>query len=303
MAQQLGRLSGQARGAAGEAERAGAAAARAQDALDTALAEVEELAERLETAEEMPFEEEPDTSVRDRLAADGANARQTEMEARLQVRTHEERVKGLAGRADSLDRAARAEREARARAEQRRARLRHEAEVAAAVAAGARQLLAHVEVSLARAAEERTAAEAAKARREEELARARTEGRDLKAELDKLTDSVHRGEVLGAEKRLRMEQLEAKTLEELGVEPAGLVSEYGPHQLVPPSPPPRANSSRRTRSTRATSPVPSSGPSRRSASRPPSVPTSSSARSIRSPWRSSRRWRNATSSSASSWRT
>ncbi|MFC9830948.1 chromosome segregation protein SMC [Streptomyces albogriseolus] len=237
VAQQLGRLAGQARGAAGEAERAGAAAERAQEALDTALAEVEELAERLEAAEEMPFEEEPDTSVRDRLAADGANARQTEMEARLQVRTHEERVKGLAGRADSLDRAARVEREARARAEQRRARLRHEAEVAAAVAAGARQLLAHVEVSLARAADERTAAEAAKARREEELARARAEGRDLKAELDKLTDSVHRGEVLGAEKRLRMEQLEAKALEELGVEPAGLVAEYGPHQLVPPSPP------------------------------------------------------------------
>ncbi|WP_431992576.1 chromosome segregation protein SMC [Streptomyces albogriseolus] len=237
VAQQLGRLAGQARGAAGEAERAGAAAERAQEALDTALAEVEELAERLETAEETPFEEEPDTSVRDRLAADGANARQTEMEARLQVRTHEERVKGLAGRADSLDRAARAEREARARAEQRRARLRHEAEVAAAVAAGARQLLAHVEVSLARAADERTAAEAAKARREEELARARAEGRDLKAELDKLTDSVHRGEVLGAEKRLRMEQLEAKALEELGVEPTGLVAEYGPHQLVPPSPP------------------------------------------------------------------
>ncbi|MFI0507297.1 chromosome segregation protein SMC [Streptomyces albogriseolus] len=237
VAQQLGRLAGQARGAAGEAERAGAAADRAQETLDTALAEVEELAERLEAAEEMPFEEEPDTSVRDRLAADGANARQTEMEARLQVRTHEERVKGLAGRADSLDRAARAEREARARAEQRRARLRHEAEVAGAVAAGARQLLAHVEVSLARAAEERTAADAAKARREEELARARTEGRDLKAELDKLTDSVHRGEVLGAEKRLRMEQLEAKALEELGVEPAGLVAEYGPHQLVPPSPP------------------------------------------------------------------
>ncbi|MFH8451880.1 chromosome segregation protein SMC [Streptomyces fungicidicus] len=237
VAQQLGRLAGQARGAAGEAERAGAAAARAQDALDTALADAGELAERLAVAEEAPFEEEPDTAVRDRLAADGANARQTEMEARLQARTHEERVKGLAGRADSLDRAARTEREARARAEQRRARLRHEAEVAAAVASGARQLLAHVEVSLARAGEERTAAEAAKARREQELARARTEGRDLKADLDKLTDSVHRGEVLGAEKRLRMEQLETKALEELGVEPAGLVSEYGPHQPVPPSPP------------------------------------------------------------------
>ncbi|MFF6916785.1 chromosome segregation protein SMC [Streptomyces sp. NPDC012466] len=237
VAQQLGRLAGQARGAAGEAERSAAAAARAQEALDKALQEVEELAERLAVAEEMPIEEEPDTSGRDRLAADGANARQTEMEARLQVRTHEERVKGLAGRADSLDRAARAEREARARAEQRRARLRHEAAVAEAVGAGARQLLAHVEVSLARADEERTAAEAAKARREQELVRARTEGRDLKAELDKLTDSVHRGEVLGAEKRLRIEQLETKALEELGVEPAGLVAEYGPRQLVPPSPP------------------------------------------------------------------
>ncbi|MEU6368060.1 AAA family ATPase [Streptomyces sp. NPDC046931] len=237
VAQQLGRLAGQARAAAGEAERSTAAAARAQEALEKALTEVEELAERLAVAEEMPVEEEPDTSVRDRLAADGANARQTEMEARLQVRTHEERVKGLAGRADSLDRAARAEREARARAEQRRARLRHEAAVAEAVASGARRLLAHVEVSLGRAQAERTAAEAAKARREEELAAARAEGRDLKAELDKLTDSVHRGEVLGAEKRLRIEQLETKALEELGVEPAGLVAEYGPDQPVPPSPP------------------------------------------------------------------
>ncbi|MER5518056.1 chromosome segregation protein SMC [Streptomyces sp. NPDC002763] len=237
VAQQLGRLAGQARGAAGEAERSAAAAARAQESLDKALEEVEVLAERLAVAEEMPVEEEPDTSVRDRLAADGANARQTEMEARLQVRTHEERVKGLAGRADSLDRAARAEREARARAEQRRARLRHEAAVAEAVASGARQLLAHVEVSVGRADRERDAAEAAKARREQELAAARSTGRDLKAELDKLTDSVHRGEVLGAEKRLRIEQLETKALEELGVEPAGLVEEYGPHQLVPPSPP------------------------------------------------------------------
>ncbi|MEU3058053.1 AAA family ATPase [Streptomyces griseus] len=236
VAQQLGRLAGQARGAAGEAERMTASAARAQEALERATEEAEELAERLLVAEEAPAEEEPDTSVRDRLAADGANARQTEMEARLQARTHEERVKALAGRADSLDRAARVEREARTRAEQRRARLRYEAEVASAVASGARQLLAHVEVSLVRADQERTSAEAAKGERERELTVERDRGRALKGELDKLTDSVHRGEVLGAEKRLRIEQLETKALEELGVEPAGLVSEYGPDQLVPPSP-------------------------------------------------------------------
>ncbi|ROQ34604.1 condensin subunit Smc [Streptomyces sp. PanSC19] len=236
VAQRLGRLAGQARGAAGEAERTAAAAARAQEALEKATAEAEELAERLLAAEEMPAEDEPDTSTRDRLASDGAQARQTEMEARLQVRTHEERVKGLAGRADSLERAARAEREARARAEQRRARLRHEERVAGAVAAGARTLLAHVEVSLARAGREREAAEAARAERERGLTAARARGRDLKAELDKLTDSVHRGEVLGAEKRLRIEQLEAKALEEFGVEATALVAEYGPDQPVPPSP-------------------------------------------------------------------
>ncbi|MFD7836607.1 AAA family ATPase [Streptomyces sp. NPDC059761] len=242
VAQQLGRLAGQAKGAAGEAERSAAAAAKAQDALEQALAEVEECAERLAVAEENdPLGDggagEPDTAVRDRLAADGANARQTEMEARLQLRTHEERVKGLAGRADSLDRGARAEREARARAERRRARLRHEAEVARAVADGARQLLAHLEVSLRRAEQERAAAEYAKGLRERELGEARTRGRDLKGELDKLTDSVHRGEVLGAEKRLRIEQVESRALEEFGMEAASLVAEYGPDQPVPPSPP------------------------------------------------------------------
>ncbi|WP_062205897.1 chromosome segregation protein SMC [Streptomyces sp. NBRC 109706] len=238
VAQDLGRLGGQSRGAAGEAERAEAAVERATAELTRAVEQAEELAERLAVTEEAgEDDDDPDTSTRDRLAADGANARQTEMEARLQVRTHEERVRGLAGRADSLDRAARAEREARARAERRRARARHEAEVAGAVADGARQLLAHVEASLARAEAERSAAEAAKAERERALAAERSAGREVKDELDKLTDSVHRGEVLGAEKRLRIEQLEARALEELGVEPAGLVAEYGPDQPVPPSPP------------------------------------------------------------------
>ncbi|MBO8190666.1 chromosome segregation protein SMC [Streptomyces oryzae] len=240
IAGKVGTLAGQARAAQGEAERAGAAVTKAEEALEKARREADELAESLAVAEEAQEAEgggDPDTSVRDRLAADGANARQTEMEARLQVRTHEERVKAIAGRADALDRGACAEREARARAEERRARLRHEAEVAQAVADGARQLLAHVEASLERAREEREGIERAKAEREAALAEERTAGRALKDELDKLTDSVHRGEVLGAEKRMRIEQLETKALEELGVEPAGLIRDYGPDQLVPPSPP------------------------------------------------------------------
>ncbi|WP_329174242.1 chromosome segregation protein SMC [Streptomyces sp. NBC_01477] len=235
VAQQLGRFGGQARAAAGEADRAATAVGRSQESLAAAREEFEELSYRLSEAQEEPGEEEPDTSVRDRLAADGANARQTEMEARLQLRTHEERVKGLAGRADGLDRAARAERETRARAERRRLRLAYEASVAAAVCDGARGLLDCVQVSLARAEAERAAAEQARAEREAELGQERRRGRELKSELDRLTGDVHKGEVLGAEKRLRIEQLESRALEEHGMEPAGLVAEYGPDQLVPPS--------------------------------------------------------------------
>ncbi|GGV33277.1 chromosome partition protein Smc [Kitasatospora herbaricolor] len=235
----LGRLGGQARAAAGEAERLAASAARAEEGLEQATAAAEELAGRLATAEESADAEdqEPDAAEQARLAEAAAQARQAELETRLSVRTHEERVRALAGRADQLDRSARAEREARARAAARRERARHESAVARAVAAGTRQLLACLEISLARAAAERDEAEQARAARESELRAGREHGRELKAELDKLVDAGHRDEVLRAEKRLRIEQLEAKALDEFGIESEELLAGYGPGVPVPPGVP------------------------------------------------------------------
>ncbi|MFD8591487.1 chromosome segregation protein SMC [Streptomyces sp. NPDC059637] len=243
----LGLLGGQARAAEAEAERAAAAVEHARASLEEAQERAGELGRRLAEAEaEAAVEagsggasahEEPDTSRRDRLAEEGADARRAETEARLAVRTHEERVRALAGRADALDRAARAEREARARARAHRARAAREAAVAGAVAAGAQNLLRHVEASLARAEQDRAAAERERAGCEAELTAERARGRELEAVLDALTDSVHRGEVLGAEKRARIGQLEAKALEDHGVEPETLVAEYGPDRPVPASPP------------------------------------------------------------------
>ncbi|MCU7822677.1 chromosome segregation protein SMC [Kitasatospora sp. DSM 101779] len=232
----LGRSAGQARAAADESERLAAAAQRAEQGLVEAQDAAEELAARLEAAEELDAagEDEPDTAERDRLAAAGTAARAAEVEARLAVRTHEERVRSLAGRADQLDRAAAAEREARARAARRRARARHEAAVATAVAAGARVLLAAVESSLAAADAERTAVEEDRTGREAELRTAREHGRELKAELDRLVDAGHRDEVLRAEKRLRIEQLESRALEEFGIGGQELIDGYGPDQPVPP---------------------------------------------------------------------
>jgi chromosome segregation protein len=64
----------------------------------------------------------------------------------------------------------------------------------------------------------------------------RTKVRELEAELSALTDTVHRDEMLRTEHRLRMEQLEQRSLDELGLDLESLVADYGPDQLVPPPP-------------------------------------------------------------------
>jgi hypothetical protein len=63
------------------------------------------------------------------------------MDARLALRTAEERARALAGRAEQLERAAAAERDARAKAVQRQERRHRQMLTAAAVHAGARYVL------------------------------------------------------------------------------------------------------------------------------------------------------------------
>ena len=51
--------------------------------------------------------------------------------------------------------------------------------------------------------------------------------------MEQLTSSVHQDEIARAEQRMRIEQLETKAVEELGVDVATLVDEYGPENDVP----------------------------------------------------------------------
>ncbi|MDP3891259.1 chromosome segregation protein SMC, partial [Nocardioides sp.] len=119
VAEELGQYGSQARAARGEAERLTASIAAAEEARDKDLAGLADLEARLARAEDAP-EEEPDTSERERLTEAARAARQGEMDARLALRTSEERARAMHGRADGLLRAARSEREARARAAERR---------------------------------------------------------------------------------------------------------------------------------------------------------------------------------------
>jgi chromosome segregation protein len=116
-----------------------------------------------------------------------------------------------------------------------RARRARETVVAAAVMTGVSAALTRIEVSLNDAAAEREAAEQARTVREGELLGLRAQARELSAELERLTDVVHRDEVARAEQRLRIEQLETRLAEEFGLDGDTVVSEYGPDVLVPPS--------------------------------------------------------------------
>jgi len=236
VAEQLGLLGQAARAATAEADRLAAAEQAALQALSSDEATLTELEQRLVQAESEGADEEI-VDDRPRLAVATEEARAREVEARLAVRTGEERLASLIARAEGLERAAAHERASRRRAIERREQRAREAEVAQAVARGIQVVLRYLEESLTRADSERRQREQQHAEREASLHQARQSLRELSVEMERLTDSVHRDEVARAEQRLRIEQVEGRVIEEFGIEPDALIAEYGPDQPVPPTPP------------------------------------------------------------------
>jgi chromosome segregation protein len=237
VAEQLGQLGSTARAARAEAERQRTTLTRKQETVAEDREALTELAERLEGAQQTPTDEEPSTDERDRLAELATRARSTEMDTRLALRTAEERVRALAGRAEQLERAAATEREARSRAAAREQRRVRQVATATAVLAGAEFVLTALESALLRAEQLRAGAQEERQMHERALAVAREAEQALVAEQARLTDVVHKDEVVRAEQRMRIDALRTRSLDELGIEPDVLVEEYGPHQPVPPSPP------------------------------------------------------------------
>ncbi|MFD0774737.1 AAA family ATPase, partial [Streptomonospora algeriensis] len=106
--------------------------------------------------------------------------------------------------------------------------------VAESVAEAASRALERIETSLADADAQRKQAEEERAAREAELKTVRARVREQSVELEKLVNTVHGSEVARAERKLRLEQLETKAVEEMGIEVSVLVEEYGPRVPVPP---------------------------------------------------------------------
>ncbi len=248
----LGRLAGAARAAGDEVRRLETAIETAQRAGEKDRARLAELTGQLTEAENSAEAADPDGTDPDGAGQDGAEAdtsgaaaikdtlaqrctmaRNAEMEARLEVRTVEERLRAIEGRADALNSAATAERQARERAQARLRQRAADAAVARAVARGAQLATARAEQSLGAALARRTEAEHATAEGADELKVVRARVRDLAAELDTVVSSAHGAEIARAEHRLRLEQMEAHAVEEFGVQAAELVADYGPAVPIP----------------------------------------------------------------------
>lgn len=240
VARELGTLETQAKAAAAEAERYTASIAKAQQAREADATKLGELEERLAAAQDAPDTEEQaaSTEIRDELAEQASAARSRETEARLTVRTAEERQRAIAGRADSLAEAAATERQERQQAAERRNRREQQARRAQDAAEAARLALEAIQQSLVTAEKEHQTAEQAVSAHNAELATARTRVRDLSVELDKVVNSAHGSEQARVERRARLEELEAKAVDELGTEVEPLLAEYGPSVPIPPPEPP-----------------------------------------------------------------
>jgi chromosome segregation protein len=176
---------------------------------------------------------EPDHAHAESLRNEVSDARTTEVEARLAVRTSEERVASISARALALEESARAEREASERAVSRRGARARGAVISQAIAEAAYEALINIERSIAKAQVERSRLETARTDREGETLTVRSRNRELTQELDQLTSSVHRDEIARAEQRMRVEALQTKAVEELGIDIPTLISEYGPDKDVP----------------------------------------------------------------------
>ncbi|MGB3184883.1 MAG: AAA family ATPase, partial [Ornithinimicrobium sp.] len=248
VAERLSQLGADMRAAQAEAERATRAIEAAKETVDRTDRELGQLQARLEDARSQTTagdDDQPtglDQAVADReaLAEAAARARSLETEARLTLRTLQERAGAVQTRVRSLADAAQEASSARQRAATRAQVRQQQAARATAVAQASEYLVRWTERIGQDADRQRLALAAAQQQRDHTLAQTRVRSRELGEQVRELTSSVHQDEVARAEQRLRIEALRTRALDELGIDPETLLSEFGPANPVPAFDPPAA---------------------------------------------------------------
>ena len=159
--------------------------------------------------------------------------RQREMEARLALRTAEERLRSVSGKSDALLHQAGAVEERLDRAKRAAERREGASRIAAEVAEDSARGFAAVQRLRESVTQERVSLQVDQDVVELQLRECRRLLEELQAEATKLANSLHHSELIQAEHRLRYEQLGARAIEELSMGPDALIEEYGPLLPVP----------------------------------------------------------------------
>lgn len=195
--------------------------------------ELTELLQKKEIADISPADLQQKLSDLDtRLESAHTNTialRTKETEARLQLRTCEERLRAIAGRADALENSAKATQERIEKAQQEQLRRKELIKNAEVIGNESLQALQFTQELLQKVSAQRAEAEVERTTRDTQLTVARTELDKLLAQETQLNDLNHRRELAIAQIRAQYEQLTAKAIDDLGMEVATLVNEYGPH--------------------------------------------------------------------------
>ncbi len=235
VSEKLAQLGSVARSAQAEVQRLEERRRLAEAAQQENREQVQALEARLAAAESEDAPGDVDPARRNELAAALAADRAAEVDAKLALRTAEERARATAGTGEKLRRAAAAEEASRARAQQAAQRRAAAARTADRVADVAGRALVKLTAAVDAAAASRAAAEQQRAVAVEAADEARRKLARLQTEWDSLTDAVHGVEVVRAEQRLKLEQYAETAANEFAVTLDDLVAEFGPDVPVPPS--------------------------------------------------------------------
>ncbi|MDO4762085.1 MAG: chromosome segregation protein SMC [Corynebacterium sp.] len=192
---------------------------------EEALAETRD---RLARVDNHQHAEEPSTESRDHAHAALAQVKAMEMEAKLKLRSAEDRAHQLAGKAEALRRQAAYERQAKARHEQAQEHKRKQVQLAATVAELSRDLHARALTATTRATEQRDQLMAKRTELQHALNRMREKVNATRTHFSRINDQAHAQQLAQSQAQVRLEEAEKKLSEQLGIAASDIVRDYSP---------------------------------------------------------------------------
>nr|WP_242516486.1 chromosome segregation protein SMC [Corynebacterium mendelii] len=220
------RLSAQARATEAERDRAAQRRDSAGEQLEALRAELADTLDRLARADDPDQLDEPDTGDKERAQQELEQVTAMEVEARLALRTAEERAGQIKGRGDSLRRRAQAEAQAKARHDKAMEARKQYAAVAAAVHGHALKLGDRVADATARAATRRDRLAEEKKQASDSQARVKTAVGYKRQQLAGLTEAAHKADLAASAAAVRLEQAEQAVHSQMGIPPAALLDSH-----------------------------------------------------------------------------